>query len=58
MGMSLVVLIGSFIATRWLTGTGTVPNTTDHRSDPERLASRNIFHRSDLIEASMPDSFL
>jgi hypothetical protein len=52
MGISLVVLIGSFIATLWLTGTGTVPNTTDHRSDPERLASRNIFNRSDLAEAA------
>src|SRR5260370_38939489 len=53
-GILLATLIGSFFATVWLADTGTPPNPVDDdRSDAERLASRNIFNRADLIEAAV-----
>ena len=51
--MLVGVLIGSFSLTLWLLNTGTSPNTTDHRSDAELLASSNVSSRSDLIEAAV-----
>ncbi len=53
LGLSLVVLFGSFFTTLWLTGTATPPSTTDERSSAEQLASRSISNRSDLIEAAV-----
>jgi|SRR4051812_18857586 len=49
----VLVLIGSFFITSWLINTGTPSNTTDNRSDAERLASSNISSRADLIEAAV-----
>jgi hypothetical protein len=52
-GLLLATLIGSFFVTLRLLDTGTPPNTDDDgRSDAERLASRDIFGREDLIEAA------
>ena len=53
LGLSLVVLLGSFLGTLWLTGTATPPSATDERSAAEQLASRSISNRSDLIEAAV-----
>jgi hypothetical protein len=51
-GTLLVVFIGSFFVTLWLTEPGTPPNTTDDRSAAERLGGHNISNGSDLIEAA------
>jgi hypothetical protein len=51
LGVLLGALISSFLMTQWLTETA--PNATDDRTDAERLASRNISNRSDLIEAAI-----
>jgi hypothetical protein len=47
-----VVLISSFFLTSWLIDTGST-NISDDRPDAERLASRNVFSRSDLVEAAI-----
>ena len=52
-GIMLFVLIGSFLATLWLTSPGPPGSKTDDRSSAEQLASRSIFSRSDLIEAAV-----
>ena len=52
-GLLAGVLIGSFFLTLWLIDTGPSWNMSDDRRDAERLASRNIFDRSDLIEAAV-----
>jgi hypothetical protein len=51
-GILAGLLIGSFFLTLWLTDSGTSPKTDD-RSDAERLASRNISSRPDLIDAAI-----
>jgi hypothetical protein len=50
LGLSLAVLLASFLGTLWLTR-GPVP--TDSRSAAEQLASHSISHRSDLIDAAV-----
>jgi hypothetical protein len=52
-GLLAGVLIGSFFLTSRLIDTGPSSNISDNRSDAERLATRNIFDRSDLIEAAI-----
>src|SRR5207253_2990567 len=50
----LATLVGSFLVTLRLTGTLAPPATPDDdQSDAERLASRSIFDRADLIEAAV-----
>jgi hypothetical protein len=53
-GILLAMLIGSFFVTLRLIDTGPLSVTAhDDRSDAERLASRSIFDRADLIEAAV-----
>jgi hypothetical protein len=52
-GLLAAVLIGSFFLTSRLIDTGPSSSISDDRPDAERLASGNIFNRSDLIEAAI-----